>query len=405
MKAFDHAIARVPYGYEHRRPMMELDFAVDEFRRRLTGMQQAMGQRGFTALVIAGAGERSSDVRYVSGFANGWGESVVVVPDAADPVLLTNGIFHGEPMHSNVQTTWLRDVRAVPHPRSTGAPPSTLADALLEALSVVALPAASIGLVGFDHLPAQLHGLLVDRLSRYETAPASDILSRLRSIKSPAELDLLRLLGQATARGLEAGLSAAGPGVTEHELAGAMQGPCVAGGADRVTLNFVAAGPRSAMKNVWPRRGKRLVPGELVMLDCCAQLAGYWSDMARNTVVGTASPDLERLLEVSLEAQQAGLDETRPGAEVAAVVGAMSAVVERSGFGAWDWSACHGGGLDLVEAPFFVPGNRAPLEPGMTFYVEPMIIVPGVGTACVEDMVCVTDTGYENLTPCRRRAW
>jgi Xaa-Pro aminopeptidase len=104
------------------------------------------------------------------------------------------------------------------------------------------------------------------------------------------------------------------------------------------------------------------------------------------------------LLEACLEAQQVGLELIKPGARAMAVVDGMKEVVARYGFADWDWTTGHGFGMDIAEEPFFFPSSTTVLEPGMSFYIEPMIIPTHMGTACIEDMVLVTDTGYEELT-------
>ena len=72
------------------------------------------------------------------------------------------------------------------------------------------------------------------------------------------------------------------------------------------------SGPRSAMKNIWPLRGKRIREGEIVSIDTNAKLAGYQSDHARSTVAGAAGDDEKRILEACLEAHRAGLQAAGP---------------------------------------------------------------------------------------------
>jgi Xaa-Pro aminopeptidase len=86
----------------------------------------------------------------------------------------------------------------------------------------------------------------------------------------------------------------------------------------------------------------------------------------------------------------------------------MRGIAERAGLGEWDYTelcCAHSGGLSLVEEPMWWWGNPEPLESGMTFYLEPMIIRHGVGTACTEDVILVTDEGCESLTTAPRRNW
>ena len=393
--------ARVPYGYDDREPWLELDFPVEEFQRREVAIQEALEEAELEALLMYGDQYLESNVRYVSGFFGLFGQSWVIVPRSRSPILVTNAVLHGEPMHSNIQTTFLDDIRAVPHPTSTGTVLTPI-DFVIDAIDEFA-PSGNVGLAD-TNIPALPYLELREKLgSRLVDAP--QVLSRLRRIKSPAEIEVIRKLAAAATASMEAGLDAVAPGVTENEIAAAAHQAAISAGADRVGCILVAAGQRSFMKNILPREGKRVEPDELVEIDMNLKRSGYTADHARNTVAGTASPDTRAILDLCLEAHQAGLEATRPGVMVMDVVKTMTDVIEKGGWAEWDWSTGHGFGLDLAEDPLFIPSNHAPLEAGMCFYIEPMIIPTHIGTACIEDMVLVTENGCEELTTSRKRVW
>jgi Xaa-Pro aminopeptidase len=127
--------------------------------------------------------------------------------------------------------------------------------------------------------------------------------------------------------------------------------------------------------------------------------------MSRNIVAGTPSDEVRRLLEACLEAEEVGLRETRPGMTVSSLLNAMKRVIDEHGFAEWDWTTGHGAGMDILEEPFFGPDSQVLLEPGMTFYIEPMIVPTHIGTICIEDIVLVTETGCEELTTSEKRTW
>jgi Xaa-Pro aminopeptidase len=393
--------ARVPYGYADREQWLELDFPVEEFERRAAGIRRALEEEELEALILFGDHNIEANVRYVSGFFGLFGQSWVIVPRSGDPVLVTNAVLHGEPMHSNVQKTFLRDVRPVPHPTSTGTR-MTPVDFVLDALEEFA-PSGAVGLADAN-IPAPVYLELQDKLGSRLT-PAPDILRRLRRIKSAAEIEVIRKLADSASAAMEAALDAVRPGVTEHEIAAAANHAAIASGADRVQFLLVVSGQRSFMKNVLPLEGKRVQPDELVEIDMNLKRGGYQADHARNTVAGTASREVREILDVCLEAHQAGLEATKPGALVMDIVKTMTDLIAEAGWAEWDWSTGHGFGLDLAEDPLFVPGNTEPLEEGMCFYIEPMIIPTHIGTACIEDMVLVTADGCEELTTSRKRVW
>ena len=104
--------AKVPYAWSDRQPWLELDFPVAEFETRIARLQERMRAAGFEALLVWEHADRGSNIRYLTGFNMVWGTSIALVHAEKPSVLLTNAIAHGEPMHSNVQTGWLPDLRA-----------------------------------------------------------------------------------------------------------------------------------------------------------------------------------------------------------------------------------------------------------------------------------------------------
>jgi Xaa-Pro aminopeptidase len=395
--------ARVPFQWEDREPILELDFDTQEYATRIDRLQARLAEEQLDAILIYGgdAGAECS-VRYVSGFFNFWGDTLVLVPATGEPVLITNAVFHGEPMHSNIQTTWFQDVRPLLNVQSTGSPRTVTASAV-EVLSEWGAKRGRIAYADARHLPARIESELRERLPHAEVVDGSAILRQLRAIKSPAELEAIRELGKITSAGMSAGLEAIDAGVTENEVAGAIVGAAVAAGAQTAAC-FVAAGPRSFMKNVYARAGKVIENHEFVNLDMTAKFRGYQSDMARVGVAGTPRPEHVPLFEACLAAQEAGLRVVRAGTAPWTVLQTMNAVVREHGFAEWEWNTSHGGGLELSEDPYFVP-EAPPLEAGMTFYIEPMIIPTEIGTVCIEDMVIVTKDGVEVVTSSPRRTW
>ena len=221
-----------------------------------------------------------------------------MVGRTGEPVLVTNAVLHGEPMHSNVQKTYLRDVRPLPHPTSTGTR-LTLVEFALEAVDELS-DGGRVGIADLD-VPASVEADLRERLKERLT-PAPQILRRLRRIKSPAEIEKIRQLAAIATATMEAAIAATRPGVTENEIAAAAYQTAFAAGAERMTDLFAVAGQRSFMKNVLPMPGKEVQPDELVEFDMILQLAGYIADHARNTVAGRRLAAVREILDLTLDA-------------------------------------------------------------------------------------------------------
>jgi Xaa-Pro aminopeptidase len=398
--------SRVPFAWEDRKPWLELDFPIAEFEARVARIQQSLVQDELDALIVYGGQVSENNIRYVSGFWSFWGDSLVLVARTGAPILITNAIFHGEPMHSNIQTTWLRDVRPVLNRHSTATPVS-LVDLAAEALSDWDVLPGRLGVADTRDVPARIDHELRQKLPGCEFIDMSNALRRMRGIKSAAEIGMMRRLGAASTAGMDAGLAAVRPGVSESEIAAVVHAECIRAGMERMIPSgcMALSGRRSFMKNVWPRTDKLIEQDELVVIDIGGRYGGYQTDFSRNIVAGKPTAEVERLLEACLEAEEAGLRATKPGVTVSSMLNAMKRVIADHGFAEWDWTTGHGAGMDFLEEPYFGADSEVLFEPGMTFYIEPMIVPTHIGTICIEDIVLVTEDGCEELTTSVKRTW
>ncbi|GAB6861616.1 M24 family metallopeptidase [Haloplanus litoreus] len=133
----------------------------------------------------------------------------------------------------------------------------------------------------------------------------------------------------------------------------------------------------------------------------------YHADMTRTFLKGTPDSTLREWFDLTDEARRAGLDALEPGVTGEAVHGAVCDVYEAAGVptlrtnpGAetgFIHSTGHGVGLDVHELPRIAPDGDE-LEPGNVVTIEPGLYDPDVGGVRIEDLVVVTEDGYENLT-------
>jgi len=133
----------------------------------------------------------------------------------------------------------------------------------------------------------------------------------------------------------------------------------------------------------------------------------YHADMTRTFLKGTPTPTLREWFDLTDRARQAGLDAVAPGVAGAAVHDAVCDVYEDAGLPTlrsdpdaetgFIHSTGHGVGLDVHELPRIAP-DGGELEPGNVITIEPGLYDPDVGGVRIEDLIVVTENGYENLT-------
>jgi Xaa-Pro aminopeptidase len=133
-------------------------------------------------------------------------------------------------------------------------------------------------------------------------------------------------------------------------------------------------------------------------VDFGGRLAGYCSDITRTFFVGEPPARFLDAFAAVHAAQGAGVEAAAPGVPAEEVDRAARRVITGAGYGAFFVHRTgHGIGLEEHEHPYVVEGNREPLEPGMTFSVEPGVYLPGEFGIRIEDVVVVTSGGAERL--------
>ena len=190
------------------------------------------------------------------------------------------------------------------------------------------------------------------------------------------------------------------PGVSEVEVAAAMEYEARSKGAEGMAFpTILASGPRSAV--VHGRASAARIPRRgFVVCDFGVILAGYCSDRTRTVHVGRPSAEARQSYDAVLEAQLAAIAAVRPGVACAEVDGAARRVLRRRKLARYfTHSTGHGLGLEIHEAPRLAAGQAQKLEPGMVLTIEPGVYVPGKWGLRIEDVVVVTASGCEVLTP------
>ncbi len=168
-----------------------------------------------------------------------------------------------------------------------------------------------------------------------------------------------------------------------------------------------------------PSKKRVLVEGDVVSIDVGVQYEGYHTDSATTVAVGAVAAESQRLLEVTREALDAGVDAARAGNHLGDIGAAVQQVVERAGFSVVRDLVGHGIGTGFHEEPqvpnYGKPKRGIRLVPGLTIAIEPMVNVgkPGIRTmpdrwtivtadgmrsAHFEHTVAVTENGPRVLT-------
>ena len=233
-----------------------------------------------------------------------------------------------------------------------------------------------------------------------EFVSAESVLSGLRIKKDESEIAAMRKAVQIAEAALKATLPSIKVGITEAQIASELTIQLLKAGSESA-LPFepiVASGSNSANPHAVPTE-RRLQKGDLLVIDWGATYQGYISDLTRSFAVGELTPEFAKIANSVYLANRAGCSKVKPGISAGEIDTATRKVISDAGYGSFfTHRTGHGIGMQAHEAPYIFSGNETPLEPGMSFTVEPGIYLPGKGGIRIEDNVVVTPNGVDVLS-------
>lgn len=250
----------------------------------------------------------------------------------------------------------------------------------------VLFEAQDLTVASYEQLAAEAAGLSL--------RPAGPLVEGLRTVKDDAELAILARACQISCRAFEELLPSIRPGLTERQVATALERGMVDLGADGIAFEtIVASGPNGALPH--HRAGDRaLAQGDLVTIDFGARADGYHADMTRTVCLGEPAGWQRETYELVAAAQQAGIAAAAPGAELGDVDAAARDVIGDAGHAEhFQHGLGHGVGLEVHEAPSLGYGSTGRLAARVPVTIEPGVYLPGMGGVRIEDILVVGGEG------------
>jgi len=257
-------------------------------------------------------------------------------------------------------------------------------------------------------LPADSAAVLHKAFADSEMTDALFVLERLRAIKTPEELNMLRIASDAVIDSMQTCIQRLTPGATKNELVEALRREETSRG---LTFDYCLITAGSSLNRA--PSDQPYQPGDILSLDSGGNYHGYIGDVCRMGILGEPDAELVELLAEVESVQQASVKPIRPGALGKDIYTAANAVLQRSKIHNHTHFLAHGMGLVSHEAPRLtdtgpVPYDAydadRPLEAGMVVSVETTLQHPERGFIKLEDTVTVTPTGFE-IYGDRIRGW
>jgi Xaa-Pro aminopeptidase len=330
------------------------------------------------------------DVRYLSGFT---GSSAVLLMQGGEATLHTDGRYTAQAEAEAIGT------KVVIVPKGT----------LAVACEAAALSGAKrCGYDGTQTTVATLEAMrkaIPSKLRRSFFISAGPLVAKLREIKDDGEIELMRGAALTGCGLFDQMLSFLRSGLTEIQVAAELEHAARLAGAEAMSFEtIVASGERSALPHgratstKLPKRG-------FVTLDFGVVMEGYCSDMTRTVHLGKASQEEFDVYHAVLEAQEVAVAAIAPGVTLGDVDEAARSILRTAKLDDYfTHSTGHGVGLEIHEGPRVAKDQKEVLKRGMVVTVEPGVYMPGKFGVRIEDMVLVTASGGEVLTP-SVKAW
>jgi Xaa-Pro aminopeptidase len=343
---------------------------------------EAMRGGGADALLLF----PGTDIGYYTGFSIGMSErlAAALIPFEGEPVIIVNELER----ELRGQKTWIGEVDVwLEHEDPI--------ELLAENMERLGLGGAVIGIA--EDAPWGWVNRLKNRVPNVHFVDATEFLSHERMVKTPQELDWMRMACAITDKALEEAFERIHTGITEKELAAVISSELRAKGGEGGFIG-VLFGERAALPH-GRTSDAELEPGMGVLVDMGTNIRGYFSDLTRTVFYGEPAERHREIYGVVKKANQAAYEAVRPGVSCGSLDSTARKVIEEAGYGEYFIHRLgHGVGLKVHEHPYIVRNNGLEVEPGMTFTIEPGIYIPGDIGVRVEDTVVCTPEGCERLT-------
>jgi Xaa-Pro dipeptidase len=379
-----------------------------EFRGRVASCHRLMERDGYDALIAYGSRVTYGSVRYFTGYEpwlapEEWAFAVLTPGHGEEISLLSNSPWDFWEFN-RTDSTWVKDV--------------TVGSRWVEGIAA-RLPtgARTVGILGWAGFPARVFEGLRERFATVKFSDATALLYELRSIKSDAEIALLRRVGELGDLGAEALFESARPGVTERDVVARIDGALVRGGTEQLAyFTILGSGPKTIASCFLPT-DRRLNDGDIVQLDCGPMVDGYKGDFSRVVLAGKARPAAAvRLVEAVAEAHEVCAALLRPGTRCSDVARAGLEVFESRGYTRANLFKSanypdmvfmgHGIGLENPDPPGMLTlTNESILQERMVINLEPILLDPAVGGARIETSYVVTAGDPLPLSTSDIRPW
>ncbi len=356
----------------------------DEFRRRLGAVRAGMKERGVDLLLVYGDSWKYGNLAYVSHFIPKNRGAMAVIPMEGEPALVIQEPSRNNPFSSTL--TWIAEVHSV----------GKFVQGLAEALKPRSLKPRQVGLVAVEEqLNIREWRELVAALEGSELRNCADLLAALRSVKSTAEIALIRQASEILVTALSP-LKEIKAGQKEYELCALAEREARRRGVE--DFRFLLARSSTPGIGLRPPADSALKTGEAVYIFVAASYQRYWAEFGRTFCLGQPPDEITSNYELASRVFRRLVDATKASISPRAATACLSevpALAVRDSLQAYGLG--NGLGLDLSEEPFLGNQTNDTIKPGMALTLRACFTTQASGCALIARPYLVTESGLQSL--------
>ena len=255
-----------------------------------------------------------------------------------------------------------------------------------------------IGIIGLGMMHAAYHSYLKDNLSGVEIVEATDLVDKIKAVKSADELIPIRRAVETQDMVIAAAPTVIRPGKYEYEVRTELERMLGDLGSEEqlMMLNSAPPGtPCPQLPNFFQNRRIEWGDQVIIMVEPNGP-GGYYGELARTWVLGEPSKDLLKTWGDSVAAQKLAASHCKPGAKPADIFKIYNDFITGKGYPPEGRAFAHGQGYDLVERPLIRDGEDMELQANMVLAIHPALGTSSAFGFCCDDFL-VTANGGERL--------
>jgi len=370
-------------------------FPVDEYHKRISKLQIDMQDNKLDAVLITSP----HNFRYFTGLDSYFWESptrpwFLLIPQAGDPIAVIPSIGQ-----TALKKTWIKNIQTWPSPQPDDEGITALKRAIIEISPHRPNIGCELGLESHLRMSINDFDKLRNDLSNYKFLNASDIIWKIRMIKSQKEIKKIKKIITITSEVFDKLPEQLHIGMTEIEICNIFKKELIDKGADHTFYMSCASGQGGYDQIICDPSQKKITDGDILVIDTGSTYDGYFCDFDRNYGFGKISKESQDAYNVLWEATEKGLEQAKPGSTCQDISKAMLSILQKARLNSNNIGRMgHGLGLQLTEPPSIMSNDTTILKENMIMTIEPCFEYTPGRMLVHEENILITKDGYERLS-------